>query len=75
MPCIGSDGSLSRSGELLLMALKNPDTSEAAAQETGMPLYRVRSGVRELHGAGLLEKTGLTYRTTPLGMEKLEGKR
>ena len=75
MPCIQSDGSLTRSGELLLMAFKDPDASEAAAKETGLPLYRVRSGVRELHKAGLLEQNGSTFRTTALGMEKLEGKR
>ena len=74
MPCVQPDGTLSRSGELLIVALMTPATPEEAAKETGMPLFRIRSGVRELLRAGFLRRVGEMYETTSEGIRKLEGK-
>jgi hypothetical protein len=75
MPCIDADGNITRSAELLLLALQKPATIEAAFKESGLPLFKVRSGVRELNRAGLLEKVpNDLYRTTEKGFEKLEGR-
>jgi hypothetical protein len=73
MACINADGTLSRSGELILLALKNPGTPEDAARETGLPLFQVRSAVREFLAAHLLERVGGEYRATAAGLGKVEG--
>ncbi len=57
MPCFESDGSLSTSGRQTLKAIKeHPGTPEEIAPFAGLPLYRVRSGVRSLTNAGLAEE-------------------
>ena len=72
MPCIRGDGTLSRSGELLLIAFRSPASLEYAAKETGMPMFHVRSGVRELVAAGLIRAMGVEFEMTETGMKKLE---
>jgi hypothetical protein len=75
MPCIDADGNITRSAELLLLAMKGPATIEEAFKESGLPLFKVRSGVRELHRAGLLKKVpNDQFQTTKKGFEKLEGR-
>lgn len=74
MPCVQPDGTLSRSGELLIVALMTPATAEEAAEETGMLLFRIRSGAKELLRAGFLKKIGKMYEITSEGIRKLEGK-
>jgi DNA-binding IclR family transcriptional regulator len=75
MPCIDADGNITRSAELLLLAMKEPATIEETFKESGLPLFKVRSGVRELHRAGLLEKLPHDrYQITVKGFDKLEGR-
>jgi hypothetical protein len=73
MACINADGTLTRSGELILLALKNPCTPEEAARDTGLPLFKVRSAVREFLAVRLVERAGEEYRATDAGLEKVEG--
>jgi hypothetical protein len=73
MACINADGTLTRSGELILLALKNPCTPEEAARDTGLPLFKVRSAVREFLAVRLVERTGEEYRATDAGLAKVEG--
>ncbi|MFW6102982.1 MAG: hypothetical protein ACOC7M_01665 [Chloroflexota bacterium] len=55
MPCVSPDGKPTDSGMNMLRAVRDGNqTPEDMADATGMPLYRVRSGVRELLEAGLL---------------------
>ncbi len=67
MACIDSSGKLSESGRRILTALARPITLEDAAQQTGLPLYRVRSGAREMMRAGLVEEKAGAYATTSAG--------
>jgi DNA-binding IclR family transcriptional regulator len=42
----------------MLAALERPATEEEVAGVTGLPLFRVRSGLRELVAAGLVSQQG-----------------
>ena len=73
MACIQSDGSLTRCGELLLLAMWEAATPEEVAKDCGVPLFRVRSAIREFVGAGLIAKKGDAYALTPKGVQRMEG--
>ncbi len=72
MACIDANGKLTRSGELILLAMMEPADVEFAAKESGLPLFKVRSAVRELSKAGLLEEVDGGIKITEKGVEKLE---
>jgi len=56
----------------MLRALQAGSKSpEEVAQETGLPLFRVRSGLRELTLAGLASQKGDKYELSPKGVEAL----
>lgn len=48
-------------------------TPEEVAKDCSVPLFRVRSAIREFVGVGLLEKKGEAYALTPKGVQKMEG--
>lgn len=75
MACIDANGNITRSGELILLAMMAPVGVEVAANETGLPLFKVRSAVRELSKAGLLLDAEGLYKITPKGIEKLEDRK
>jgi DNA-binding IclR family transcriptional regulator len=64
MACISSDGTLSASGQALLKAVEHPATAEEVAAATGLPLFRVRSGLRELEGAGMVSQQESLFSAT-----------
>jgi predicted transcriptional regulator len=68
MPCISPDGQPTSSGMALLKSLKNGVLSpEQIASRTGQPLFRVRSGLRELKNAGFVEETEDKYKLSKTG--------
>jgi predicted transcriptional regulator len=72
MACISPDGKPTESGSKMLRALQAGSKSpEEVAQETGLPLFRVRSGLRELAEAGLVSQKGDKYELSPKGGEVL----
>ena len=73
MACINVDGTLTRSGELIILALRTPLTPEEVAKETGEALFRVRSALREFLGVGFVEAREGKYCCTPAGLARLEG--
>lgn len=74
MGCIDADGQITRSAELILLAMLHPATIQAAFEECGLPLFRVRSAVRELTNAGLLKKIADNlYQVTAKGIKRIEG--
>jgi predicted transcriptional regulator len=75
MACIDANGELTRSGELILLAMMEPADVEFVAKESGLPLFKVRAAVRELTKAGLLEDVEDGSRITGKGIEKLEDRR
>jgi DNA-binding IclR family transcriptional regulator len=72
MPCVSSDGKPTKSGVATISAIKNGAlTPEAVSKKTGQPLFKVRSGLRELTKAELVEQIDQTYRLTPKGAQLL----
>jgi predicted transcriptional regulator len=62
MPCVSPDGKPTTSGITTLKSLKDGALSpEEVAAKTGQPLFRVRSGLRELKNAGFVEESGDKY--------------
>jgi predicted transcriptional regulator len=62
MPCVSSDGKPTTTGMATLKALKEDSLSpEEVAGITGQPLFRVRSGLRELKNAGFVEENVEKY--------------
>jgi len=57
MPCINPDGTLTESAKTLLKAAYEPMSAEDLAKKIGLPLYKVRSSVREMMEVGLIKET------------------
>jgi len=73
MACISPDGKPTESGTNMLRALKlGAGSAEEIAKRTGLPLFRVRSGLREFVQAGLAEQKGEFYELLPKGIELLD---
>ena len=71
VPCVSSDGKPTKSGIATLSVLKGGDsTPKAVAEITSQPMFKVRSGLRELVNAGFVEQINDKYRLTAKG-EKL----
>lgn len=72
MACISPDGRPTESGTKMLRALKAGLRSpEEIAESAGLPLFRVRSGLRELAQAGLATRNGELYQLSSKGEEIL----
>ncbi len=70
MPCISPDGKPTETGIKMLKALQGGiGAPEAVAQTTGLPLFRVRSGLRELAQAGMVEPKNGDYVIASRGAE------
>ena len=73
MACISPDGKPTESGSKMLGALRSGmGFPEEIARETRLPLFRVRSGLRELTQAGLANQKNDKYQITDKGSELLE---
>jgi predicted transcriptional regulator len=72
--CVKPDGTLSANAEMMLQVCRQPATIDEMAQATGLRSFRIKSSIRELTGAGLLEPNGDRYQLTPKGEELLQGK-
>lgn len=72
MACISPDGKPTESGTKMLRALKSGmGSAEEIASSAGLPLFRVKSGLRELTQAGLANQKGDTYELSSRGVELL----
>jgi predicted transcriptional regulator len=68
MACISPDGKPTESGTKMLRALQAGSKSpEEVAQETGLPLFKVRSGLRDITQAGLIVERASKYEITDKG--------
>jgi DNA-binding IclR family transcriptional regulator len=65
MACLTADGTLTASGQAMLRAVRDAASAGEVAAATGLPLYRVRSGLRELAAAGLVTQDGGRYLEAP----------
>jgi len=73
MACVSPDGKPTESGTRMLRALRAGSKSpEEVALETGLPLFKVRSGLRDIAQAGLAEQKEDRYRLTEKGATLIE---
>ncbi len=73
MACVSPDGKPTESGAKMLRALKSGlAMPEEIAKDAGLPLFRVRSGMRELVEAGLAALQGGSYSITDKGSELVQ---
>lgn len=64
MACLSSDGTLTQSARDLLRLLVDPMSPPEIALRLGIPVYRVRSSLREMIEAGLVAETDDGYFAT-----------
>jgi hypothetical protein len=55
MAGMSADGIRTASGRAILEAVRRSASLEEVAEAAGLPLYRVRSGLREMAAAGIWE--------------------
>lgn len=67
MACVSSSGELSPAARKILLVVAKPANPEEIARETGLPLFRVRSGLREMAQAKLVEERSGDYVITDAG--------
>lgn len=72
MACVNNQGELSESARRMLAALENPVTPAEVADLTELPLFRVRSGLREMAAAGLVDLKDGVYTPTQQGRALLQ---
>jgi hypothetical protein len=72
MACVNANGEITESARQILAAMLEPSPLSLVAAQTGLPLYRIRSAMRELSGAGLAVESGDRWKTTESGREALE---
>ncbi len=58
MACVNGDGTLTIVARQMLAALATVDGPDGVRVATGLPMYRVRSGLREMVDAGLVQVVG-----------------
>ncbi len=73
LPCVSPDGKPTSTGMATLKAVKEgASIPKDVANTTGQPMFRVRSGLRELVNAGFLELVDDKYTLTVVGEQVLE---
>ena len=72
LPCVSADGKPTKSGIATLTAIRNgASTAKAVSDNTGQPMFKVRSGLRELAKAGFLKETESKYQLAEKGFKLL----
>jgi DNA-binding IclR family transcriptional regulator len=65
LPCVSQDGKPTKSGLTTLSALKSgASTPEVISEITGQPLFKIRSGLRELINAGFVKQVDEKHQLT-----------
>jgi len=72
MPCVSPDGKPTGTGVKTLRAVNGgADTPEKVAEATGQPMFKVRSGLRDLFNAGFLDLEGDKYSLTETAQDAI----
>ncbi|MHA1378645.1 MAG: hypothetical protein ACTSRG_09710 [Candidatus Helarchaeota archaeon] len=73
MPCIDESGKLSESGEALIKSILSDElTVKEISSRINIPIFKVRSSIRELLEADLIEKIGESYKSTEKGKNLIQ---
>ena len=71
MACVNPDGTISDSAKALLKAASESLSPGEIAEQLGQPLFKVRSSIREMVGAGFLEERDGKFSATAAGKDKI----
>jgi predicted transcriptional regulator len=72
MAVVGPDGAPTESGSKILLAISaEMSTPELIAQSTGLALFLIKSGLRDLEKARLVRRSGEHYVLDQKGIELL----
>lgn len=71
MACINADGTLTPTAQVIISTLKTPSTAVEIGHLTILPIYRVRSTIRELIEAKLVIEIDGKYQLTESGLKRL----
>ncbi len=72
MACVTPDGKPTKTGYKILTALQNQALlPEEVAQKADLPIFRVRSGLRELMSAGYVENKENKFFLTEKGKSEI----
>jgi len=71
MACVNPDGSLTHAARKLLKMLAEPMLPEEAAESLQQPLFKIRSSLREMARAGMVDQVGEKYQTSKEGRRKI----
>jgi hypothetical protein len=70
MACVNPDGTITSSALAMMRAMKTPTSANHIAEIAGLPLFRVRSGLREMIEAKLAVEHDGSFHLTDAGAEK-----
>jgi predicted transcriptional regulator len=70
MACVNADGTVTATAKALLKSLETPLSAEEIAGRLGLPLFRIRSSLRELTEAGFVVIQGDKYQVSEEGRKK-----
>lgn len=68
MPCVNENGEVTESARKILTAMEQPIPLAQVATTTSLPLYRIRSSMRELVEAGLAAELDGVWQVTGAGL-------
>ena len=71
MTCILPDGTITNTARNVLSAAMNGADEKGIAETTGLPVFRVRSAIREMVEAKLLDEKENRYKTTDMGKGRI----
>lgn len=71
MGCINPDNSLTATAKRMLQIVSVPVPAERIAKELSIPMFKTRSSLREMTGAGLIEERDGLYIISGKGKELL----
>ncbi len=74
MACVNPDGTVAPVARAVLLALQTQSIPDEIAGQVRSPLYRVRSSLRELLQAGLVEERDGRYALTAAGLDRVRVK-
>ena len=71
MACVNPDGTVTESAKALLGSIVDPLTPQEISQKVGQPLFKVRSSLREMTAAELVQEENGKFKITEKGKEKI----
>lgn len=72
MACVNADGTITATAKALLKTIESPLTPEEIAGHLSLPLFKIRSSLRELTQAGLVIARGEKFQISEQGKEKIQ---